>query len=237
MRILYRIPPHADPEDFPPLEKALNHPDGLLAMGGDLQPKRLIAAYQKGIFPWYNDNQPILWWSPSQRMVLFPEHLKISDSLRKTIRKKIFTVTLDQDFRAVIQGCAAPRSYEPNTWITDEMVEAYCRLHELGFAHSVESWYEGELVGGLYGVALGKIFFGESMFTRISDASKVAFVHFVKQLQAWGFELIDCQMQTAHLQRFGAITIPREDFFKLLNFLYPVEGYTGEWRFESIESQ
>jgi len=235
MRVLYRIPAHAAPHDFPPLDRALYYPDGLLAVGGDLSPRRLIAAYQKGIFPWYDKNQPILWWSPSQRMVLFPEQLKIARSLRKTLRKKKFTLTLDQNFRAVMENCAAPRRSESGTWITDDMLEAYCRLHELGIAHSVESWYEGELVGGLYGVALGRIFFGESMFARVSDASKVAFVHFVWQLQAWGYELIDCQMQTAHLQRFGAIDIPRRDFLKLLNHLCKVGGYKGEWHFESFE--
>jgi len=237
MRVLYRILPHADPQDFPPLDKALYYPDGLLAVGGDLNPKRLIAAYQKGIFPWYDESQPILWWSPSQRMVLFPEHLKIGRSLGKTIRKKKFSLTLDQNFRAVVENCAAPRRSESGTWITNEMLEAYCRLHELGIAHSVESWYDGKLVGGLYGVALGKVFCGESMFARVSDASKVAFVHFVQQLQRWGYELIDCQMQTAHLQRFGAVTIPRRDFLKLLNHLCKVGGHKGEWRFESSESQ
>ncbi len=236
MRRPYWIPDNASPYDFPPIEKALEHPDGLLAVGGDLTPSRIIVAYRLGIFPWYNDNEPVLWWSPGQRMVLFPECLYVSRSLRKTIRKNKFTVTLDQNFREVIKACAGSRRNQNGTWITDEMREAYCQLHDYGFAHSVESWYEGNLVGGLYGIALGNVFFGESMFSRVSDASKVAFAHLVGQLQRWGYELIDCQVRTNHLQSLGAVEIPRQQYRALLDCLCEAPGYTGEWRFDTAES-
>ncbi|OQW91561.1 MAG: leucyl/phenylalanyl-tRNA--protein transferase [Beggiatoa sp. IS2] len=235
MRRPYWIPYHAPPHDFPPAENALIHPDGLLAVGGDLTPTRLMVAYRRGIFPWYSEDQPILWWSPSERMVLFPEHLKIARSLRKVIQKHQFQVTFDQNFRDVIIGCAQqPRPQQPGTWITSDMIEAYCQLHHYDFAHSVECWYEGQLVGGLYGVALGKIFVGESMFSRMTDASKVAFVHLVRQLQRWGYELIDCQVYTDHLQSLGAIPISREQYLNLLNYLCAAPGHTGEWRFETV---
>lgn len=236
MRRPYWIPSHASPYDFPPVETALEHPDGLLAIGGDLTPSRLMVAYRRGIFPWYSDDQPILWWSPSQRQVLFPELLKVSHSLRKTIRKGKFTLTLDQAFREVIKQCAGPRRQQDGTWITDEILEAYCRLHDYGFAHSVETWYEGQLVGGLYGVALGKVFFGESMFSQVSDASKVAFVHLVWQIQRWGYELIDCQVQTDYLQSFGAVEIPRRTYRTLLNRLCEVPGHSGLWQFDPLET-
>jgi len=210
-----------DPNDaaqpFPDVEDALREPDGLLAIGGDLSPSRLLRAYRQGIFPWYNSDQPILWWSPDPRTVLYPPSLKISRSLRKTLRKSIFTVTADTAFRRVIQYCAAPRSTDGGTWLTDDMVEAFCRLHRMGHAHSVESWYQGELVGGLYGLALGRIFFGESMFARHSDASKVAFVRLVEHLQQWGYVLIDCQVASEHLRSLGATSIPRRDFIATLN--------------------
>jgi leucyl/phenylalanyl-tRNA---protein transferase len=236
MRRPYWIPRNASPYDFPPLEQALDHPDGLIATGGDLSPNRIIVAYRLGIFPWYNDDEPILWWSPAQRMVLLPECLKVSRSLRKTIRKGQFTVTIDQNFRGVIQECAGPRRKQYGTWITTDMQEAYCQLHYDGLAHSVEAWYEERLVGGLYGIALGKVFFGESMFSRISDASKVAFAHFVWQLQGWGYELIDCQVKTDHLQSLGAIEIPRPQYRALLDRLCEMPGHTGAWRFESGET-
>ncbi|MCK5525060.1 MAG: leucyl/phenylalanyl-tRNA--protein transferase [Thiomargarita sp.] len=237
MRRPYWIPRHASPSDFPPLEQALEHPDGLLAVGGDLTPKRILVAYRLGIFPWYSDNEPILWWSPSQRMVLFPDDLKVSRSLRKTIRKAKFTITMDQDFRGVIKACAGTRRNQDQdgTWITQDMQAAYCQLHNDGFAHSVESWYEGQLVGGLYGIALGKVFFGESMFSRMSDASKVAFAHFVWQLQRWGYELIDCQVQTSHLERFGARDIPRQEYRALLEDLCETPGRHSVWRFDADE--
>ncbi len=233
MRRPYWIPDHASPYDFPPLDQALDHPDGLLAIGGDLTPSRIMVAYRQGIFPWYSEDQPILWWSPSQRLVLFPEHLKVSRSLRKTIRKRKFTLTLDQHFVEVIQQCAAvPRHDQAGTWITDDLANAYCQLHEYGFAHSVEVWDHEELVGGLYGVVLGKVFFGESMFSRISDASKIAFSHLVWQLQRWQFELIDCQIYTDYLVSFGAVEIPRKQYRQLLNQLCVNPGYTGVWQFE-----
>lgn len=214
-----------DPRDkefiFPDVSLALDEPDGLLAIGGDLNPQRLMAAYRQGIFPWYNAGQPILWWSPNPRTVLFPEKLKISRSLRKTLRKQIFHVTLDQAFTDVIEACSAPRDYDeqPGTWITADMKQAYQQLHTQGAAHSVECWSDGQLVGGLYGVAIGRVFFGESMFSRRSDASKVAFVTLVQQLSHWGFGLIDCQIHSQHLERLGAEAIDREHFITLLNTL------------------
>ena len=210
-----------DPYDaeapFPAVESALKEPDGLLAIGGDLSPARLLRAYRQGIFPWYNKDQPILWWSPDPRSVLYPQSLKISRSLRKTLKNNIYNVTADKAFRRVIQCCAAPRSSGGGTWLAADMVEAYCRLHTMGFAHSVESWYEDELVGGLYGLSLGKIFFGESMFARRNDASKVAFVKLVERLRQWGYALVDCQVASTHLESLGAESIPRRDFIAILN--------------------
>ncbi len=198
--------------DFPPLEQALREPDGLLAAGGDLSPERLLAAYRHGCFPWFSAGQPILWWSPDPRMVLFPDELHVSRSLRRTLRRGDFTISFDRDFAAVIRACAGPRACADSTWITPAMQQAYLELHRRGIAHSVEAWQDGELVGGLYGLALGRVFFGESMFSRRDDASKVAFVTLVEQLRACGFVLIDCQMHTTHLARFGAREIPREQF-------------------------
>ncbi len=232
MRRPYWIQKNANPYDFPPVETALTYPDGLLAVGGDLSLERLIVAYHLGIFPWYNEDEPILWWAPSQRMVLLPEKLKISRSLRKTIQKKQFTLTIDQCFQEVVNECAGLRTGQKGTWINQDMIDAYKQLHQHGFAHSVEVWYEGKLVGGLYGVALGNLFCGESMFTRVSDASKVAFVHLVKQLQQWGYELIDCQLYTHHLASFGAEEIPREQFKRLLTHLRQMPGYQGVWQLD-----
>ena len=209
-----------DPNDveapFPNVEHALKEPDGLLAIGGDLSPLRLLRAYRQGIFPWYNNDQPILWWSPDPRNVLFPERLKVSRSLRKALRNNKFNVTADTAFRRVIQCCAEPRKSCNDTWLTRDMIEAYCRLHTMGYAHSVESWYEGELAGGLYGLSIGKIFFGESMFARRNDASKIAFFWLVERLRQWGYALIDCQVASAHLASLGAETIPRPDFVSML---------------------
>lgn len=218
---------------FPPVQLA--SPEGLLAMGGDLRAERLLQAYRHGIFPWYNPGQPILWWSPDPRAGLFPDRLRVSRSLTKTLRRKKYEVTLDRAFRDVMRHCAEPRQRraEHGTWITPEMIEAYCRLHELGLAHSVESWSEGKLVGGLYGVALGGIFFGESMFARATDASKVAFVQLVRQLQDWGFGLIDCQLPSAHLSSLGAEEIRRKDFLKRLEDGLQQAGKPGRWRFEA----
>lgn len=209
-----------DPGDsdspFPDVELALKEPDGLLAIGGDLSPSRLLRAYKQGIFPWYSHDQPILWWSPDPRCVLFPERLKVSRSLRKTLKQNVYSVTSDMAFRRVIESCAEPRKLGEGTWLTEDMIEAYCHLYDMGHAHSVESWYEDELVGGLYGLALGKIFFGESMFSRRDDASKVAFIQLVEHLQRWGYVLIDCQVSSAHLARFGAEPISRREFVTCL---------------------
>ncbi len=192
---------------------SLAGPDGLLAVGGDLSPGRLLLAYSRGIFPWYSDPSPILWWSPDPRLVLFPGEIKISRSLGRVIKKQVFTVTIDQAFGEVIRACARVRD---KTWITKEMTEAYISLHALGHAHSFETWHAGRLVGGLYGVALGRAFFGESMFSVMSDASKVALVHLVNFVTGLGFEFIDCQTATAHLKKLGAREIPRKEFLDRL---------------------
>lgn len=205
--------------DFPPVTMALNNPNGLLAAGGDLNPLRIIAAYQRGIFPWYEAGDPILWWSPEPRMVVFPERFHCSRSLAKLLRQNVFNVTADRDFRAVMQACAEPRDYTDNTWITAEMQDAYCRLHELGYAHSVETWYEGQLVGGLYGIQLGQVFFGESMFSRVSNASKVAFATAVQYLVSQNCQLIDCQVASGHLGRLGGETMNRQHFTRHLHQL------------------
>ncbi|KJH82823.1 leucyl/phenylalanyl-tRNA--protein transferase [Stutzerimonas stutzeri] len=205
-----------DDLSFPPLEKAMRDPNGLLAAGGDLSPERLLAAYRHGCFPWYQDGQPLLWWSPDPRTVLFPEELHVSRSLRKKLRQGAFDITFDRAFRDVIEGCAGPRSYADGTWITTPMQEAYEKLHQLGIAHSVEVWQDERLVGGLYGLAMGRLFFGESMFSHTTDASKVGFVTLVERLRDWGFKLIDCQMPTQHLASFGARTIARQTFAEML---------------------
>lgn len=203
--------------EFPDPDQALRDPNGLLALGGDLSPQRILAAYQLGIFPWYESGHPILWWSPDPRMVLFPDELHISRSLHKALKKSPFRITANRAFNDVIRGCAAERAYAHGTWITPAMQAAYIRLHEMGFAHSIESWNRnGKLAGGLYGVSLGKNFFGESMFSRESNASKIAFVHLVKLLQAWDYGQIDCQVSSEHLANFGARNISREEFRRLL---------------------
>lgn len=232
-----RAPYWLDPQDptaaFPPVELALRDPDGLLALGGDLSMGRLLNAYRQGIFPWYSEGQPILWWSPDPRTVLRPEALKISRSLRKTLRKNLFRITLDRDFAAVMAACAEPRADGLGTWITADITRAYRRLHELGYAHAVEAWQDDRLVGGLYGVALGNVFFGESMFARVSDASKVAFVHLVKQLLRWGFVLIDCQVYTGHLASLGALPMPRATFCALLKQQTRMPGRVGIWQLDA----
>jgi leucyl/phenylalanyl-tRNA--protein transferase len=219
---------------FPPVEQA--SPEGLLAVGGDLRPERLIEAYRRGIFPWYNEDQPILWWSPDPRAVLFQEKLHVSRSLKRSLRSGLFTVALDTCFTEVMRRCAGPRPQHPDggTWITTAMVEAYTRLHELGHAHSVETWWEGQLAGGLYGVAQGKAFFAESMFTLVDDASKVALVRLVRQLQAWGFHIIDCQQSSPHVLRFGAEEIPRRDFIAHLSEAVKLPDRRGRWQFDSM---
>jgi leucyl/phenylalanyl-tRNA--protein transferase len=215
---------------FPPVETALDDPNGLLAFGGDLRPGRLLAAYRQGIFPWYDDNQPILWWSPDPRAVLLPDQIHISRSLRKSLRRSTLRVSMDRDFDGVIAGCAARSS----TWITREMREAYRQLHRLGHAHSVEVWSGDQLVGGLYGIAIGQVFFGESMFSRVSDASKIALVHLCRQLQQWQFRLIDCQVGNDHTRSLGASAIPRRKFIQLLGALTPLNNLAGPspWKLE-----
>ena len=217
-----------DSLSFPALEKAMHEPNGLLAAGGDLSPERLLAAYRHGCFPWYQDGQPLLWWSPDPRTVLYPKNLHVSRSLRKTLRRNIFEVTFDQAFEEVIRSCAAPRSYAEGTWITTPMQDAYIRLHQQGIAHSVEVWSDGQLVGGLYGLAMGRLFFGESMFSRRTDASKVGFVSLVERLSTWGFKMIDCQMPTQHLESFGAQSISRSTFAELLD-RYIDQPSSAEW--------
>ena len=198
---------------FPPLELALPDPPGLLAAGGDLSPERVLAAYRHGIFPWYSPGDPILWWSPDPRMVLRPSDLKISRSLARTLRNAVYEVRLDSAFSTVIAACATlPRQGQRGTWITGEMQQAYTRLHELGHAHSVETWINGSLAGGLYGIAIGRAFFGESMFSRVRDASKISLAHLCVHLRAHNFGIIDCQMKTPHLTSLGARLIPRSDF-------------------------
>lgn len=216
---------------FPPVEHALTEPNGLLAIGGDLSSQRLIEAYRKGIFPWFNENDPILWWSPDPRMVLFPDELKISRSLLKTLKKGNYRIHIDEHFTQVMHACAAPRKGQPGTWIHPQMIAAYTALHQIGLAHCVETWIDDELVGGLYGIALGKMFFGESMFSRVTDASKIALVHLVRQLQNWQFGMIDCQVRTEHLASLGAREISRKEFNRKLNELIP-ESFSGnKWQF------
>ena len=227
-KMIFRLPD--DDIVFPSAELA--EPDGLLAVGGDLSPLRLLNAYANGIFPWYNEEEPILWWSLDPRLVIRPGEMKVSKSLRHTLRSGVFEVRVDTAFRSVMQHCAAtPREGQDGTWITEDILEAYGRLHELGFAHSFETWREGELVGGLYGIAIGKAFFGESMFHTVSDASKVAFWHLHQFLLQHDFKIIDCQQETPHLKSLGAYTIPRKDFIKELETLVVEPGLIGGWSF------
>jgi leucyl/phenylalanyl-tRNA--protein transferase len=214
---LIALNPDNPEQDFPPVKNAQLKPDGLLAIGGCLSQIRLLNAYRHGVFPWYNPGEPILWWSPDPRLVLFPDELIVSRSLCKTLRKNIFSVTFDQAFNDVIDACADPRKYTNGTWITAEINVAYNQLHQAGFAHSVEVWLDGELVGGLYGIAMGRVFYGESMFHTQTDASKVAFVMLVQQLKIWGYQLIDCQVHSSHLISLGAEEISRDSFIKLLD--------------------
>jgi len=217
---------------FPPPDYA--DPSGLLAVGGDLSKERLLEAYRLGIFPWYSDDQPILWWSPDPRLVLDLKDFKISRSLRKTLKKEIFQVTFDRAFEEVIRACAAvPREAQNGTWITDEMEKAYTNLHGLGYAHSVESWFGGKLAGGLYGVSLGKCFFGESMFHFKTDASKVALATLVEKLRSWEFHFIDSQMTTEHMLRLGAKELPRRIFLKRLQAALRYPTKRGRWRMNS----
>jgi leucyl/phenylalanyl-tRNA--protein transferase len=225
--------------EFPAAESALSEPNGLLAIGGDLSPQRLVAAYRQGIFPWFDDDQPILWWSPDPRAVLFPKQIAISRSLKKCINRQQFTVTADQRFTAVVTHCASvPRNGQNGTWITDEMLAAYQQLFQLGIAHSIEVWENQQLVGGLYGVAIGKVFFGESMFSLATNASKVGFAHLAQQLQQWGYALIDCQVSSPHLLSLGAEEIRRSQFNRLLADNIDASGcsdWPGNWAKATIQ--
>ena len=216
---------------FPPPHLAER--EGLLAVGGDLSLPRLILAYKKGIFPWYSEYDPIIWWSPDPRLVLYPPRLKVARSLKKILNQGRFEITLDRAFERVIRECALVRTeMGEGTWLVGEMIEAYCLLHAAGYAHSVEAWHEGKLAGGLYGVSLGACFFGESMFTRVSNASKAAFVTLVRQLERWRFDMIDCQVRTDHLVRLGAVDIPRREFLKRLEKSLTAKTRRGTWRFD-----
>jgi leucyl/phenylalanyl-tRNA--protein transferase len=249
---------------FPPVSQALRSPNGLLAAGGDLSAARLLEAYRHGIFPWFSEGEPILWWSPDPRMVLFPQEFKVTRSLRKTLRNGRYEVRTDSAFEQVMRACAAPRegasrgcdtvrdsdgcgsnrhaalpapegSASPcqgGTWIHEEMIAAYCELHRLGYAHSVETWLDGELAGGLYGMALGRMFYGESMFSFRTDASKIALAHLAAQLERWNFGLIDCQMNTPHLASLGAREIPRKEFIARLQDLINYTPVTA-WQFDT----
>jgi leucyl/phenylalanyl-tRNA--protein transferase len=219
-------------QPFPPVRRALREPNGLLAAGADLSLQRLLEAYRRGIFPWYSPGQPVLWWSPDPRMVLYPSEMAISRSLRKRVRSRLYEIRVDTCFTTVMRACAEPRDGQAGTWITDEMLAAYAALHASGYAHSVESWHEGRLVGGLYGVAIGSMFYGESMFMRATDASKVALAHLARQLDRWNFGLLDCQMETAHLASMGAGSMRRKDFLLRLTELVNYPTPTGHWRFD-----
>lgn len=221
---------------FPPLSQALREPNGLLAVGGDLSPERLIAAYRRGIFPWHSPGDPLLWWSPDPRMVLRPEEFRCTRSLSKTLRNADYEVRLDSDFSRVMRACATtPRAGQNGTWIDDDMLAAYARLHELGYAHSVETWRQGELIGGLYGVAIGRAFFGESMFAHARDASKIALAHLCAFVQQREFGIIDCQMETAHLASLGARPIPRQDFITCLTALRDSGSPPSRWPEDGIK--
>jgi leucyl/phenylalanyl-tRNA--protein transferase len=220
--------PHAP---FPPVETALETPNGLLAASADLTAARLLDAYRHGIFPWYSVGQPVLWWSPDPRMVLFIDEFRVSRSLRKAVRQGGFEIRVDTAFRAVIENCAAAaRPGQDGTWITPAVVAAYCALHARGAAHSVEAWQEGQLVGGLYGVAIGRMYYGESMFAHVTDASKVALVHLVGMLRARGMPLVDCQQETRHLASFGARPIPRRTFAEHVSTLVNCAAPSGPWQ-------
>lgn len=228
------IPWLTHPSQFPLPDHALNEPNGLIAAGGELNPLWLLAAYRRGIFPWYMPGEPILWWNPDPRMVLFPHELHVGRSLAKVMRNRPYTVRFDTVFPEVMQACAEPRTDAIGTWISSEIIDGYCALHREGYAHSIETWIDGELAGGLYGVALGGVFYGESMFARRPDASKIAFAHLVLWLQGNGFSLIDCQMQTEHLARFGGREIPRHEFCDRLAQLVAQPRVPALWHHEWV---
>jgi leucyl/phenylalanyl-tRNA---protein transferase len=220
-------------DPFPPIETAMHDPNGLLAAGADLSPERLVDAYSRGIFPWFNEEEPPLWWSPDPRMVVFAAERRVTRSLRKVMDSGRFRVTLDTAFADVMSGCAEPRPGQDGTWITTQIFDAYLELARLGFAHSVETWEGDQLVGGLYGVGIGRMFFGESMFARRSDASKVAFVSLLAQFERWGMPLVDCQVPTSHLGSLGGREIPRREFLEHVSQLVRQSAVPAPWRFEA----
>jgi len=224
-------------DPFPPVEEALQDPNGLLAAGDELSTPRLLQAYERGIFPWFGEGDPVLWWSPDPRMVLATDAVRVTRSLRKTIRSGRFRVTADTAFPSVIAACAEPRADQDGTWITGAVFDAYCTLAAMGIAHSIEAWDGDTLAGGLYGVALGRMFFGESMFARRSDASKVALVHLVRQLRRWGFPLIDCQMSTSHLASLGARTVARAEFLSVVRRCVAEPPVPAPWRLDGDLAQ
>ena len=219
-----------DSLDFPDVATALEEPNGLLAVGGDLRVERLVAAYQRGIFPWYEADQPVLWWSPDPRLVLYPDELHISRSLQKICRNNPFQFSIDEAFCQVVDACAAPREYEDRTWISSAMESAYSSLHDKNIAHSVEVWQDARLVGGLYGVALGHVFFGESMFSRVSNTSKLALVFLMQHLRKWGYHVVDCQIYSSHLESLGAREISREKFCAVLAEFVGDSSQSRHWR-------
>lgn len=229
---LHWLDPRSPHQPFPPAHLAMRDPNGLLAIGGDLSPDRLLRAYSQGIFPWYNPDEPILWWCPDPRTVLYPDRLHVSRSLARAVRRADYAISLDEDFDAVIDACAAPRARSRGTWLGDDMRLAYRQLYHLGYAHSVELWREGHLVGGLYGIALGHAFFGESMFSKVDDGSKIALHWLCRQLQAWGFRLIDCQVGSDHLSSLGAVNLRRDDFLRQLAPAVQDGPPAGTWRFQ-----
>lgn len=225
--------PWLRPNDpFPPAETALRNPNGLLCAGLELTPARILDAYRQGLFPWFNPGEPVLWWSPDPRMVLVPAEFKVSRSLRQRMKKGGYEIRVDSCFREVMRACAEPRARGHGTWIGPAMLEVYTELHRMGYAHSVETWIEGELVGGLYGLAIGRMFYGESMFARQSDASKLALAHLCRQLDAWGIELIDCQMETTHLASLGARPVSRASFLRELRRLVELPSIPAPWQFD-----
>lgn len=227
---IFRIARNELSYGFPDTEEALSDPDGLLAAGGDLSIPTLLEAYEHGIFPWFSTGQPILWWSPNPRTVMYPGSVRVSRSLRRTINRSVFRVSMDRNFSAVIAGCAEPRPGQCGTWLTGEMIDAYRELSRHGYAHSVECWHDGELAGGLYGLAIGRVFFGESMFSRRADASKVALVYLMHNLQRWDYALVDCQIYSEHLERLGAVRIPRHEFIDKLRILCGEAPETAAWQ-------
>lgn len=229
---LHWLDPRNPHQPFPPPHLAMREPNGLLAIGGDLSVSRLLRAYSQGIFPWYNPDEPILWWCPDPRSVLLPAAMHVSRSLRRAVNRGDYAVTLDRCFDAVLEACAGPRATSRGTWLGDDMRRAYRQLHERGYAHSVEVWRDGALIGGLYGVSLGRVFFGESMFSHADDASKIALYWLCRQLDAWAFDMVDCQVSSAHLGSLGAIDLPRIDFLRRLALAQDSPRRPTPWHFQ-----